>query len=304
MKNPNFASSEIAQSKPLEGESALRHLPKLFTNHVDAWVVALIIATLALIVHQALSWRNAAILLAIASAYWLGFAYNDYQDAPYDALDPGKGRGNFFVAVQIPRFWVILSLFAITFVFSLAAFAIFGLRGLMVAAISLPIIWAYSGRPLRLKSRPGLDLLSHTIFVETYPYAVTLVLLGLAWTRLDFALVVIFFFGSLTAQLEQQAAGYELDAQTEPNFATRLGPGRTMILLRITTILLALTGFWFAFDGTLPLFLIPFGLIAAPMLAHRFVRRPGQQRQKLITWGTLAAGLLYAGLVLVLEGPW
>ena len=284
--------------------AAWRHLPKLFTNHMDAWGVALIIAILALIVHDALNLHNASILLAIASAYWLGFAYNDYRDAPHDALDEDKGRNNFFVVCHIPRKWVILSLSTLGFVLALGAFALFDLRGLLVSAVSLPIIWAYSGRPIRLKSRPGLDLLTHTLFVETYPYAVTLLLLGAAWTRLDVALVVIFFFGSLSAQLEQQVADYEIDARTEPNFTTRLGPGRTMHLLRITTILLAVAGFWFFFEGTIPLYMVPFGLITAPMLAHRFLRRPGQQRLKALTRGSMVAGLLYAGVVLVGYNLW
>jgi 4-hydroxybenzoate polyprenyltransferase len=281
-----------------------RHVSKLFTNHMDAWGVALIIAVLALIVHDALNWRNATILLAIACAYWLGFAYNDYRDAPHDALDEAKGRNNFFVACQIPRKWVILSLFALSFGLILGAFILFELRGLLVAALSLPVIWAYSGRPIRLKSRPGLDLLTHTFFVETYPYAVTLLLLGAAWNRLDVALVVIFFFGSLSAQLEQQVADYEIDARTEPNFTTRLGPKRTMLLLRLTTILLAAAGFWFFFEGTIPIYMVPFGLITAPMLAHRFLRQPGQQRLKLITRGSMVAGLLYAGVVVASYDLW
>ena len=64
---------------------------------MDAWGVALIIATLALVVHDALSPRYGTILLAVAGAYWLGFAYNDFQDAPFDALDQEKGANNFFV---------------------------------------------------------------------------------------------------------------------------------------------------------------------------------------------------------------
>ena len=45
-------------------------------------------------------------------------------------------------------------------------------------ALSLLVMWTYSGRPFRLKSRPGLDLLTHALFVESYPYMVTLLLLG------------------------------------------------------------------------------------------------------------------------------
>jgi len=271
---------------------------KLFTNHMDAWGVALIIAALALVVHGALSFRYAAVLLAVGGAYWLGFAYNDYQDAPFDALDREKGRKNFFVGAQIPDKWVHLGLAVVSGLFILGALLLFGLRGVGVMALSLLVMWAYSGRPFRLKSRPGLDLLTHALFVESYPYMVTLLLLGVLWTRVDYALVAILLLASLSAQLEQQVADYELDAKTEPNFTTWLGPRRTLGLLRGVTIALALLALALAIEGTIPLYMIPFGLIAAPMLARRFVRGPGQHKAGALTVGTLAVGLLYTAVVL------
>jgi 4-hydroxybenzoate polyprenyltransferase len=271
---------------------------KLFLNHMDAWGVALIIAALALVVHGSLSVRYATILLAVAGAYWLGFAYNDYQDAPLDALEQEKGRKTFFVGAQIPDKWVRLALVAVSGLFVLGAWLLFGFRGIGVMVISLLVIWAYSGRPLRLKSRPGLDLLTHALFVESYPYMVTLWLLGAAWTRLDYALVTILLLASLSAQLEQQLADYELDAKTEPNFTTWLGTRRTLGLLRAVTISLALLALALVIKGTIPPYMIPFGLIAAPMLARRFVHGPGQHKTAALTVGTLAAGLLYAAVVL------
>lgn len=265
---------------------------------MDAWGVALIIAALALVVHGSLSVRYATILLAVAGAYWLGFAYNDYQDAPLDALEQEKGRKNFFVGAQIPDKWVRLALVAVSGLFVLGAWLLFGFRGIGVMVISLLVIWAYSGRPLRLKSRPGLDLLTHALFVESYPYMVTLWLLGAAWTRLDYALVTILLLASLSAQLEQQLADYELDAKTEPNFTTWLGARRTLGLLRALTISLALIALVLVIEGTIPPYMIPFGLIAAPMLVRRFVHGPGQHKTATLTLGTLAAGLLYVAVVL------
>jgi 4-hydroxybenzoate polyprenyltransferase len=276
----------------------MRSLKTLFTNHMDAWGVALIIAALALGVHDALSLRTIPFLLAVAGSYWLGFAFNDYTDAPFDALDEEKGRSNFFVANPVPGRWISIGFAAMGFVFVVGAFVLYGLRGILIVAMSLAVIWAYSARPLRLKSRPGLDLLTHTFFVETYPYIITIVLLGVAWTRLDAILIAIFLVGSLSAQLEQQLFDFELDAKTEPNFTTWLGPKRTMRLLRATTVILAAISIVFALDGTIPLYLLPFGLIAAPLLAHRFLRAPGRRRPRFLTFGTLAAGLAYTGLIL------
>jgi chlorophyll synthase len=276
----------------------MRSLKTLFTNHMDAWGVALIIAALALAVHDALSLQTVPILLAVAGSYWLGFAFNDYKDAPFDALDEEKARGNFFVANPVPGRWISLGFAAVGAAFAVGAITLYGLKGILILALSLAVIWAYSARPLRLKSRPGFDLITHTFFVETYPYIVTIVLLGVAWTRLDAILIAIFLVGSLSAQLEQQLFDFELDAKTEPNFTTWLGPQRTMRLLRLTTVILAAISIVFAVEGTIPLYLVPFGLITAPLLAHRFLRGPGRRRPRFLTFGTLAAGLVYAGVIL------
>jgi len=117
---------------------------QLFVNHIDAWGVALIIAALALVVHGSLSFRYAAVLLAVAGAYWLGFAYNDYQDAPFDALDGEKGHKNFFVGAQISDKWVYLGLAGSSGLFTLGALLLFGLRGVGVMSLSLLVMWAWT----------------------------------------------------------------------------------------------------------------------------------------------------------------
>ena len=61
---------------------------------------------------------------------------------------------------------------------------------------------------------------------------------------------------------------------------------------------LALVGVGFAIVGTIPGYMIPFGLIATPMLIRRLVRQPGKNKGMALTAGTLAAGLLYAAFVL------
>jgi hypothetical protein len=242
--------------------------------------------------------------LAVGAAYWYGFAYNDYQDAPLDGLDREKGQSNFFVGIQISPKWISAAFFIVAGVFITGAYHFFQWTGIGVMAVSLLVVWAYSGRPLRLKSRAGLDLLTHAIFVETYPYVITVLLLETAWIRLDMAMIAILLLGSLSAQLEQQLSDYELDARTEPNFTTWLGPRRTLTLLRITTVSLALVGVGFAIVGTIPGYLIPFGLIAAPMLARRLLRQPGKTKGMALTAGTLAAGLLYAAFILSVSAFW
>jgi 4-hydroxybenzoate polyprenyltransferase len=49
------------------------------------------------------------------------------------------------------------------------AFGQFGWIGWLLWVVSCFIAWAYSAPPLRLKMRPGFDLLTHAMFVQTFP---------------------------------------------------------------------------------------------------------------------------------------
>ena len=54
---------------------------------------------------------------------------------------------------------------------------------------------------MRLKSRPGLDLVTHGFFVLTFPYLMALLLVELSWTRLDWLLLGLVFLASVSGQL-------------------------------------------------------------------------------------------------------
>jgi hypothetical protein len=80
-----------------------KQLPRLIFNHADAWGITLIISLVALVVHPPFQPRYLSVPLVLAFCYWLGFAVNDYFDAPFDGQDAKKGRGNFFVQVPVTR---------------------------------------------------------------------------------------------------------------------------------------------------------------------------------------------------------
>lgn len=270
----------------------------LLLNHLDAWGSTFIIAILALLLHEALNRQTILLAAAITAGYWLAFALNDYFDAPYDAVDPGKARRNFFVSHAVSR----RSIHLLTLAFCLGiapVFARFGWPGIVIALISIFVTWAYSAPPLRLKNRPGLDLLTHGLFVETYPYFVCLTLTGSTWTPLDRVLLAILFLTSLTAQLEQQLRDFEVDARTGRTFATAVGRRTTARLLQLTTGLLLVISAVYVLNGTIPLFVAAFGLIGLPAMLHRFLRQRTRPRsEKLVTLSAIT-GLLYTGLLLV-----
>lgn len=272
-------------------EVTLRAFAKLFGNHADAWGLTLIIVGVALWHHNIPLATGGPLMLALGACYWLGFALNDYFDAPYDRLEPRKAQRSFF-ALATAHLPIFYGLAGAVLLLTGGVFFAYGATGAVVYGVGLAAMWAYSAPPLRLKSRPGFDLLAHMLFVQTFPYAACLLVLGLDWTSLDRALLACFALASLAAQLEQQIRDYDVDCRTEGTFTTRYGLSASAGLLRaITALLFANVGLHIA-AGTIPAPLLPLALLALPALTHRFLRPPDAPRpEQLIRFSILAAGL-------------
>ncbi|MBX3066555.1 MAG: UbiA family prenyltransferase [Anaerolineae bacterium] len=266
----------------------------LFTAHMDAWGLTLIIAVVCTLLHDAASADRSGLLLTLTVTCWLAFAVNDYFDAPYDALDDAKRQRNFFATRHLSQPLLVVLLGIIVFMLTIS-YASYGWRGLLVYAILLIATWAYSTPPLRLKSRPGVDLVIHGVFVQTAPYFVCLFLLGSAWIELDYLLLIGFFLSSLAAQLEQQTRDYEVDSLTEGNSTTLLGRRTAVLLMRgasagvLILLLVAIIG------RLVPLFIVPFVLICLPVILHRFLRRADEPRSQRLIVVLLIVALLYTG---------
>ncbi len=273
-----------------------RTILKLISNHMDAWQVALVIATLPLLIHGAVRWETAVLALAVGVGYWFAFALNDYFDAPFDALDRQKAARNFFVHVPVPA-WVILPFSVILLMAVLAAYAQFGLMGWLFWAISCFVAWAYSAPPLRLKMRPGLDLAIHALFVQTFPYVMCMILIQASWGLLDWVLLAILFLASLTAQLEQQVRDFVVDLQAGGTFTTWLGRTHVVQGLRWATAVCLIIALISVLNGTIPWFLLPFGFIGLPALLHRFWRRPETPRSERLVLVSTTVGFLYTGVI-------
>jgi lycopene elongase/hydratase (dihydrobisanhydrobacterioruberin-forming) len=269
---------------------------KLISNHMDAWQVALVIAALPLLIHDEIRWETAVLTLAIGVGYWFAFALNDYFDAPFDKIDRQKAQHNFFV--QRPTQSRVVAGFSVVVLAALAAvYSQFGWTGWLLWGISCFVAWAYSAPPLRLKMRPGFDLLTHAMFVQTFPYYVSLVLIKVSWSLLDWVLLAILFLASLTAQLEQQMRDFEVDLQTGSTFATWIGRDRILQGLRWATAVCLLIALVAVLSGTIPWFLLPFGLIGLPALLHRFLRQSDAPRSERLVLFSTTAGFMYAGVI-------
>lgn len=264
----------------------------------DGWVSALILSMLALLFHDAFTAKTILLLIAIVAGYMAAFAINDYYDAPLDAADPAKAQRNFFVHHPVSLAWIRGALVGLAALF-LATFLPFGSKGVAILLLAVAVMWGYSTPPLRLKSRPGLDLLTHGIFMYTFPYWMCLILIGAAWTSLDYYILALAFLSSVTAQLEQQVRDFELDAHTDTNFTTTFGLSTTVTLLKIGTLVGIFVVVLGAITRVLPVFLLPLGLIFLPGIVHRFLRRAETPRSERLVTITHVVGILYIGLLLV-----
>lgn len=276
------------------GHDERRFRPALLLfNHMDAWVTAGVVTAVALLVQGKVMWPYVGLVVVMGVGYGVAFAINDFYDAPADALDERKRAGNFFVWYPVSGGWLVAGVVLVCAPL-LFVFVQFGWRSWLVMGVCLVVMWGYSAPPLRFKERPGVDLLVHALFVETFPYAVVVFLAGGVWGVLDVFLLVLAFLASLTAQIEQQVRDYEVDrAAGGRSFALYVGRDTAVCWLRVGTVLLVGVGLVGAFSGVVPVVLVPLGLIALPALLHRLVRGAAVPRSEGLVFGLVVLGLLY-----------
>lgn len=272
-------------------------------RRIDAWGVTCLVCALALVIHHALTVQTLLLLAAITANYWLGYWLNDYFDASHDSTDELKARQNLFVQRPGARklVWVVTVL---TFGLSAAVFLTFGWRGVGVLLVNFLVMWMYSAPPLRLKSRPGLDLLTHALFVQTWPYLICLWLTRSSATQLDGILLGIFFLTSLNGQLNQQIRDFEVDTRTDTNFATRVGLAKTILTLKVSTLAVALFCLLAIGSGAIPWLFVPFGLLALPKAAYQLSHRWNQSNRifpRHLVYISMLLALFYMGVLMILE---
>ncbi|MCL4528633.1 MAG: UbiA family prenyltransferase [Chloroflexi bacterium] len=299
MTTPN----QTVKSPASMGARALWYLECWGLKRIDAWGVSYIAGALALVVHHALSLQTFILLIAITANYWLGYWLNDYFDAAHDGQDERKARQNLFVQRPAVRRWVWL-VSGLTFGLSAASFISFGWQGVMVLSLNFAVMWAYSAPPLRLKNKPGLDLLSHAFFVQTWPYIICMWLAHANWMQLDGILLAIFFFTSLNGQLNQQVRDFDVDARTDMNFTTWAGLEKSILILKVSAWVVVLFGVVVVISASVPWLLVPLGFLGLPKIVYQMSHRAGNSNRTFpreIVYATMLLALLYMGVLMTLK---
>lgn len=108
------------------------------------------------------------------------------------------------------------------------------------------------------------------------------------------------FLASLSGQLAQQLRDFEVDSDTDTNFATTVGIGWTVACLRVVTAALVILVVTTLLTGTIPMYLAPFAVAFVPTAALRIRGRGGPEFRRLGTYTTVAA-LFYMVLLLTIS---
>jgi 4-hydroxybenzoate polyprenyltransferase len=119
------------------------------------------------------------------------------------------------------------------------------MAALAFTAVAMFVFYYYTAPPLRFKNKVLLDVLSHGIFVNTFPYFFCLVVLE------DFSVGSVYLLSALMmrsamAQMLQEIRDYHIDSQVERNTVVAIGQKRAiwavfsiyLVLFAVTAVLL------------------------------------------------------------------
>jgi 4-hydroxybenzoate polyprenyltransferase len=185
-------------------------------------------------------------LIVVFSAQIFLFASNDYYDRHVDALDPYKRKRNPVCSGDVTMGGV-RALLIVSGILPFIASIFFGMNALIYTSVAMFIFFFYTAPPLRLKNKIGLDVISHALFVNTFPYFFSLVALKDFTPGTTFLLAVI-MMRSAMAQLFQEIRDHDVDKQVESNTVVSLGQRRAL---------------WLVFSIYLSMLILSVGLLAS-----------------------------------------
>ncbi|HZY42185.1 MAG TPA: UbiA family prenyltransferase [Anaerolineae bacterium] len=179
----------------------------------------------------------------IANELSVGFAFmiNDVEDADDDALNPAKINRNPVSAGLLTRREANLASYG-TALIAGVIYATLSPAALIVGVISLIVGWIYSWGPVRLKSKPIVDLLSHVMMLAGFQFLAGHFTfanqLGGSWFFPFLFLVSISGYGELYNELRD----YEGDLKAGLKHTAAVIGHRAATLLMNTLLILGIVG--------------------------------------------------------------
>ncbi|NDJ86692.1 MAG: prenyltransferase [Chloroflexi bacterium] len=212
-----------------------------------------------------LDWRLFVILVANLGAVAYAFMINDIEDADDDIQDRERGQRNPVAMNEISRSAAWLASIGVA-VIAAFAYAVAGWVPFILGVITLILAHLYSWKPVRLKARPLVDILSHALFLSTLLFLVAYYIyadeLGSLWI-----LALGTFLISANGQLYNQVRDYEADRLAGlHNTASILGKRVTDWLETGSVVGAGVCLLIAIFQGVFPLWLGPILVITVPIM--------------------------------------
>jgi 4-hydroxybenzoate polyprenyltransferase len=165
-----------------------------------------------------------------------GYMYNDLEDAVDDYHDLEKRKRNPVASGEITRGQSYAANLALLGV-GLALLAYVGVFALALGVVFAVVGFLYSWRPLRLKSTPVWDVVSHVLFLGVQQLLITYVAFRpLDWLVVPFLMIIVPF--SLMNEIMHELLDFDVDKVTEvSNTVQRYGGFNVRGLLVILSLL-------------------------------------------------------------------
>lgn len=247
--------------------------------------------------------------LALGPLAWLAtLLINDVHDLPSDRVNPRKARSP-LVQGLVTRGWAHGAAYAAAAA-ALAVAALVNVAFALLVLACLGLAWLYSAPPVRLKTRPGADVLVNAIGIGLLSgaagWALARPLAEAPWPFLPQALLVaaaIYVPTTLVDHDADKAAGYA-------TFATTLGRRRAYLvgfacwtLCNLGAVALSALGL------VLPRVMLPLLLVFCPLMVYEYHMFIGRAQTPVeMVKGVILCGLTFCAVnlvfVLLYTGLW
>lgn len=165
----------------------------------------------------------------------LGFSVNECFDVKEDKFE--KGRIN-PVEVGDLNFKTALGFSILLGALGVGSSAFFGTKVFLFCLTGALVGFFYSAPPLRMKSRPVLDLISHGFFAGAFLVALPFLIFSPQLTLFHYLIIFAIFYVSITLELRNHLEDYESDKKAGlRTFACVFGYEKSSKALRYMVIL-------------------------------------------------------------------
>lgn len=188
-----------------------------FTRIFDYVYVLLLIFPLIFLIspHNLFSYKTVIIFFANLCLTAFGYVFNDLEDAVDDYHDVEKRGRNPVASGEVTRRQSYLFNFFLLFV-GLSLLVFISPPVFFVGLVLALVGFVYSWRPLRLKSMPVLDLVSHVLALGALQFLITY----LAFRPLDLSVapfLMVIVPASMINEIIQEMNDFDVDSETSIN---------------------------------------------------------------------------------------